>query len=149
MDLHKKIIEKYQQYEIIFDDAHYLSIIYDSSILIRAKYMLLGSYSVSKNVWIWADSSPTLENKLADTIREFKKEISLGNIHHKLRDFIESKPIIHESSKILLNILPTSDVFDLVDEIGRIKNVNILYYKLSNNKIVFLIIEKIIYQNIF
>jgi hypothetical protein len=150
MSLHKKLIEKYKQYDIVFDDMNYLSIIHNSNILIRGKYLILGSYSLTKNIWIWADSSPTLDKNSIENIREFKNNIILKNINKNLRNFIESKPSLLKSHE-MISILPRSQMFDMIDEIGRVADVgnNIISYKLSNNKIVFIIVEKIIFENLY
>lgn len=149
MELHKKLIEKYKQYDMIFDDMNYLSILHDNNVLIRAKYLILGSYSSNKNIWLWADSSPTLDKTIIKNIQDFKNDISLKNIDKNLRNFVESRPQILESDNIMVNILPTHTLLDMIDMIGHIQNVNIINYSLSNNKTAFVVIEKIVFENLY
>jgi len=158
IDINNEIISKFKSYIMysydvkIRDEKKFIgSIIVNENVILRIEYVICGSFSKDKNIWIWSDKSQSINNKSRILIRELRSSLiqTLAN-NNELKDEIKSELKNFCSSDY--SIIPTLDLvkylFYMSSMISKvIKNSNMLTIT-RDSYIDFLIIKKILYNGI-
>jgi hypothetical protein len=144
MELHDKLYKLYGGYEIYNDyleNNKPIIIIQSNDVLVlKGTYVLLGSYSRTKNIWRWADGSIYTDKIITNRTTELRKDIKKYN---ELQKFASEDQSISTSDEIYNNI----------NMIGTILNCFILTNhsdksEMTNHPIVhFFMLDKILINN--
>lgn len=118
--------------------------IYQTEILIfRSEYSILGSYDKTKNVWIWADQSLTLDKSLVQYVKDLRCDFRNDTTLLQLKHFID-----HD-----YYVLPTAKLINYIFHIGNklfIENKYQLVTFLRNDDIIdFYIFKRILFERLF
>lgn len=109
MELYSRLLNEYENFVIITesmnsetDDSRYIASIYcDEKLLLKGDYIYIGSFSKSKNVWIWADKSMVLDKNMVNIIKK-KREKLLK--YEEYKDFVTKDYDILPIDVILKNL---------------------------------------------
>jgi hypothetical protein len=108
LELNEKL-KKYENLNLISNIAivnnkrKFILSIYDSDIVLyRTEYIILGTYSTEKNLWIWSNMSTTIDKKMAEYVTHFKdtiistinEEKTQNNEKYTFMDFMRSMFIV-------------------------------------------------------
>ena len=144
MDYNAILLKKYKPYGIFSeaiiaqDKKNFIATVYHGNkILLKFKYVLLGSYSKENNLWIWADQSIVLDKTMLESTKKLKEQISHSNIIENLRKFL--KPY---------TVLPMNDLYDHVTAIEKITQHKIISTTPEAMIMSFFLIKKILVDNI-
>ena len=82
IELNNELLGKFKSYIMysydvnIRDEKKFIgSIIANEKVILRVEYVICGSYSKEKNIWIWSDMSNTINNKSKRDNKESGKPI--------------------------------------------------------------------------
>ncbi len=95
--LHKKLMKHYKSYKMLSDilkigdkKMWIITIYYKKSVILKAEYIIIGSYSKQKNIYIWGDQSNVLDKSMVELISEMRKKLLRENINDTFRKFLEN-----------------------------------------------------------
>ena len=155
-----KMYKSYNMYShevVVHDKKIFIGSIYNEDIVVlRVEYIVFGSYSKEKNVWIWADQSQSINKNAKILISRLRSSISKSidnqNVNHS--DNQNDKHIDEKPISIPLNyiVLATTELCKYLNYISiivseQIKDSIILTSERGNN-IDILIVKKILFNNI-
>ena len=108
--------------------------------ILHAEYVLLGSFSRSKNIWIWQDQSDTLDKQMVNDISKIRSELlNKKKINNDQKDFVKKNYTIitlselYDNCKFIDNVI-NGDIFIVDIETDDIIDV-ILFTKILHNNI--------------
>lgn len=115
-DLNNKFVKYYPYCEITSHDyvtkgtKKFLGMLSKNGVtLLAAEYIILGSYTKEKNVWVWADMSITMDKSMSGEIKSIRSKL-LENIKNEsdesdesqtLKSFIEKNYSVFPTTKII------------------------------------------------
>ena len=93
--------------------------------IFTATYVLLGNYSLTTNIWYWANASNSIDNIVANSTANFREEMVRK---HKLKDefilknkvpipkeqLLEKLNIIEKNTKLEIVVYPNDDVLTII-----------------------------------
>lgn len=128
----------------IKEQKKFIGSLYRSDTLIlRFEYAIVGSYNKSKNMWIWASLSLTLDKPLIDEVLKIRK---LGN-QHRVK-FTDLTNLIDQD----YSIVPTQDVVKFISTLSLIlfdeANQQIITLQADDDKIDVYVVKRILFENI-
>ena len=143
MELHREIISKYKTYQILYNEIELkdkkkfiFTVVKNNNALLRGEFTVLGSYSLKRNVWIWANSSKTLDKSMVNDVLKLRDNIATSNVSSKLKKFINSN----------YSVVPQLSLDSFFEDIASQLNKNILF-KTEQDMYTIILINKIIYNN--
>ena len=154
-DINNQLLNEIKSYKfyskniIIRGQKKYIGSIYDNdNIILRVDYLVFGSFSKEKNVWIWSNISQIIDNYTKEYITKIRSYI-FNNIKKpydediitNIKKFSSDDYSIITTSKLCENLGYISDI------ISNITNNNIFLTIERNNNIDILFINKIIFNN--
>jgi hypothetical protein len=87
----------------------FITTLYDANgIIMRGEFIIIGSYSKEKNVWIWSDQSPVLHKKMVKAVIDLRATIINNMSNVSKHDLIIFKQFIETP----YSIMPISTLFD-------------------------------------
>lgn len=156
MDLHNDFINKYGSYNLLYnlidrktdtnDDKKtdnnvkfIFSVGADNNIIIRGTYVVIGSYSMIHNVWIWANMSLSLDKRMIDKIIDIKEHILSNATKNatKTINFMNANHIV----------LPQLELHEHINYIGNIINKDILIDNANPDIARFIVVDDIFYDD--
>ena len=166
-----KMYKSYNMYShevVVHDKKIFIGSIYNEDIVVlRVEYIVFGSYSKEKNVWIWADQSQSINKNAKILISRLRSSISKSidnqNVNHSDNQNDKQFDLGIKSDKNLINklknfcsinyiVLATTELCKYLNYISiivseQIKDSIILTSERGNN-IDILIVKKILFNNI-
>ena len=143
MELYNKLISKYKTFtaysdtlEIRDTKKYIISLYKEEDILIRGEFMILGSYSSQKNIWIWGDQSMVLDKTMIENIKNIRLKILSDNLPKNTRVFVDNN----------YDVMPTSVLMDHLEVISRLIKGSIVVTQSQDIRDIVLI-KNIIHDN--
>jgi hypothetical protein len=127
----------------------YIGSLYDDDdIILRVDYLIFGSFSKDKNVWIWSNMSEITDNYTKEYISNIRSYI-LNNITKKYdKDTIIKLKKFSSNDYSVITTIKLCEYLGYISEIiSNITNNNIFLTIERNNNIDILFINKIIFNN--
>src|SRR5271156_3310286 len=124
-DLNNKFVKYYPSCEITSHDymtkgaKKFLGMLSkDSLTLLAAEYIMLGTYTKEKNVWVWADMSVTMDKSMCREIKSIRSKL-LEKVEKNSSNLNESDEITSIKSFIEKNytVLPTKKLVSILSDI--------------------------------
>ena len=145
MKLNKKLLTDYKPYHMISDviqirnkNKFVANIVHDDKIILKVKYVLLGSYSKNKNFWIWLDQSFVIHKEMIKMIGKLRAKIKTKNITDNTRKFVSDNYCI----------LPSIDLYNhlsIIEETINNDVITVQDYSGGDNIIVF-VVKRILFN---
>ena len=140
------------KYELLFntvdvnESSKFILSAYQNSLLVlRFEYLILGSYNKSRNVWIWADLSFTLNKSIVSHVKNIRINLQNNIELTSERTFIE-----HDYS-----VLPTTILMGYIVHIGNKlftdseSKYQIVTFSHSDDIIDFYVSKRILFERVF
>jgi hypothetical protein len=142
------------KYELLFNSVKinnktkFIASVYRlENLILRFEYIIMGSYHKTKNVWIWADMSDTLDKNLKTYIRHQRDN---------LRNNLNNDPKLLYEKHFIDNdyyVLPTTKLINCIFHIGvklfTDKKNQIVTFSRNDDIIDFYISNQILFEIIF
>lgn len=161
-ELNNKLLKLYKSYVmysqdvVVRDEKKFIGSIYDNeTVVLRIDYIVLGSFSKDKNVWIWADQSQSINKSTKITVSNLRTTISetigsTGDIVSNLdKDLIEK---LKNFTSVNYLVLSTSELCRYLNYISTIISTKIkgsvLLTTERGGNIDVLVVKKILFNNI-
>ena len=155
LKLHKSY-SMYCQDFIINNKIKFIGSIIDNDILLlRIEYIILGSFSKTKNVWIWADQSQSINKKTKNIISDLRTEIIqiINSIEYKTSnldsDLIKKLQNFCVEHYLVMSISELSSYLYYISIIISTKNKESIFLTTTRGNIIdVLIVQQILFNNI-
>lgn len=146
MNFNDTIKNKYNFFKNYFDiidingkNKKYIISLYNGdNLFLRSEYIYIGTYSRSKNFWIWSDQSFTLDKSMKHEISNIRKKLLQDKLEHNVNSFIEKN----------YTIITSIELYDICKIFDNVLNGNILYINEPGDIIDIILITKILHNNI-
>lgn len=119
LELNEKL-KKYESLNVISNIAivnnkrkFILSIYNLDNVLYRTEYIILGTYSTERNLWVWSNMSTTIDKKMAEYVTNFKDTIISNNTEQK----INKKNDFMNFMKSMFIVIPSTVFYEYLYEI--------------------------------
>jgi len=147
LKLNNKLIKQFEPLHVyskdvrIKDEKKFIISFYDKhdKLVLRAIYTVLGSFSKEKNVWVWANTSITINVPMKKEISHLRQIFSSVLKNEKIKQFVQNDH----------SILPTIELFNNLSYLSLIMTIypNDNFTKMKTYSLVTLAQENII--NVF
>lgn len=148
MKLNNIINKYYKNYEAYVNTVQlntyttYIYSIYNyTRCILRSEYIILGSLSRSKNIWMWYDQSPILDKLIVNNISEIRRTLltDTKKLNNKDKEFIKNDHCVITISELY-------DIFNIIDM--RVEGDIFIQNKDTQDRICVILLTKILQNNI-
>jgi len=124
------------------DKTKFIASVYSrETLVLRFEYDILGTYHKTKNVWLWADQSVTVNKSIVKHVEDLRDNYRLRKLKHI--SFITQN----------YSVLPTLDLLQNMSDIGKVlldvdKRSQIVTFLRNDDFVDFYIVKDIIFESL-
>lgn len=120
-----------------------MSVYQDKILILRFEYYILGSYNKTKNVWIWADQSHTLDKSIIVYVKNLRDKFRSDKTLLYEKHFIDHDYYVLSTMKLM------KCIFDIGVKLFNNDKYQIVTFLRTDDIVDFYVSKQILFERIF